>query len=63
MSVNKSIAIITTCPNCGSAVSFSKESTCRPFCSERCKMVDLDAWLNERYIVPAAAEEEDEPDY
>jgi endogenous inhibitor of DNA gyrase (YacG/DUF329 family) len=24
----------------------------RPFCSERCKMVDLGRWLNEEYVIP-----------
>lgn len=33
----------------------------RPFCSERCKLIDLDNWLAERYRVPSrpGAEEED----
>lgn len=26
----------------------------RPFCSERCKLIDLDRWLSERYRIPAA---------
>jgi len=28
----------------------------RPFCSERCKLVDLGAWATERYRVPAEDE-------
>jgi endogenous inhibitor of DNA gyrase (YacG/DUF329 family) len=24
----------------------------RPFCSRQCKLIDLDNWLNERYLVP-----------
>ena len=42
----------------------------RPFCSERCKLIDLDHWLSERYRIATAAERqgerpgagEDEPD-
>jgi len=32
-----------------------------PFCSERCKLLDLDGWLNERYKVsrPLMPEEEE----
>jgi endogenous inhibitor of DNA gyrase (YacG/DUF329 family) len=29
----------------------------RPFCSERCKLVDLGNWLDGAYAVPAAPEE------
>ena len=25
----------------------------RPFCSERCKLIDLDSWLSERYRIAA----------
>jgi len=31
-----------------------------PFCSRRCKTIDLGRWLGERYRMPAAAEGEDE---
>lgn len=30
------------------------ESAYRPFCSERCKMIDLGHWFNETYTVPVA---------
>jgi len=32
----------------------------RPFCSERCKLLDLDNWLEERYRVSAPAEAREE---
>ena len=37
----------------------------RPFCSTRCKMVDLGNWLNEAYRIPLAREQagEDADDY
>ena len=28
----------------------------RPFCSERCKLIDLDNWLSGRYRIPSPAE-------
>lgn len=38
------------CPNCEEAVS--AESPYRPFCSQRCKWVDLGHWLDGDYVVP-----------
>lgn len=32
----------------------------RPFCSERCKQIDLGAWADEQYKVPGAAEDEND---
>jgi len=33
-------------------VIWSAESPFRPFCSERCKLMDLGAWATEKYRVP-----------
>lgn len=46
------------CPRCGTQVAWAPTNRYRPFCSERCKMVDLGAWANEEYRL--AAEEDDE---
>ena len=48
-----------TCPQCGGPSSFAKSNRFRPFCSERCKMIDLGAWGNEDFRVPAEAPPED----
>jgi endogenous inhibitor of DNA gyrase (YacG/DUF329 family) len=40
-------------------VAWSAENRWRPFCSERCKLIDLGQWATEKYRVPA---EEQEPD-
>lgn len=45
------------CPICKKEVS-SEGNTNRPFCSERCKMIDLDNWLSERYRNSSPAETE-----
>ena len=45
------------CPRCGARTSFTRENRWRPFCSERCRMIDLGAWATESYRVPA--EEDD----
>jgi len=41
------------CPRCGVQSPFdAKANPFRPFCSERCKLVDLGAWASEAYRVP-----------
>jgi endogenous inhibitor of DNA gyrase (YacG/DUF329 family) len=47
------------CATCGCSFS-SEESDALPFCSERCRLVDLNRWLNEEYGLPS--EDEVEPD-
>lgn len=39
------------CPICGASVD-RKGSPNRPFCSERCKLIDLGAWASGRYAIP-----------
>jgi endogenous inhibitor of DNA gyrase (YacG/DUF329 family) len=39
------------CPICSEPVTWEGNSS-RPFCSERCRLVDLGAWVTERYRVP-----------
>lgn len=41
------------CPHCQKDSSFEKENTYRPFCSEKCKMIDLGEWFEENYKVPS----------
>ena len=40
------------CPHCATQVAWSSENKYRPFCSERCKMIDLGQWASEAYRVP-----------
>ena len=40
------------CPTCGKKVKWSPENQFRPFCSERCKQIDLGAWAEEKYKIP-----------
>lgn len=51
------------CPTCGQRVEWSEASKYRPFCSERCKTIDLGAWASDRYVVPGdpAAEADETP--
>ncbi len=41
-----------TCPQCAGESVWSADNTYRPFCSERCKLIDLGAWASESYRVP-----------
>ncbi len=41
-----------TCPTCKRPVEWSAASPWRPFCSERCKLIDLGAWAAERHAIP-----------
>jgi len=43
---------IVTCPQCKGASVFSPENAFRPFCSERCKLIDLGQWATESYTIP-----------
>ena len=40
------------CPTCGKEIEYSSANPWRPFCSERCKLIDLGAWASESYRVP-----------
>ncbi|UCE30330.1 MAG: DNA gyrase inhibitor YacG [Burkholderiales bacterium] len=51
-----------SCPTCGRKVQWRPESRFRPFCSERCRLVDLGGWAAERYAIPADAQGEQDPE-
>jgi hypothetical protein len=40
------------CPICGKPTQWQDNPT-RPFCSERCKLIDFGRWADEEYSVPA----------
>ena len=42
---------IAKCPSCDLPISIEPENEYRPFCSERCKMMDLGSWLEEKYAI------------
>ena len=49
------------CPHCRKEIEWIGNPF-RPFCSERCKMIDLGAWANEEYRVPGEPPPSDEED-
>ena len=54
------MARTVNCPTCAKQVEWKPENRFRPFCSERCKKIDLGAWANEEYRVSQSAPTEDE---
>ena len=42
------------CPTCGAPVEWTPDNVNRPFCSERCKLIDLGAWASEQHRIPDA---------
>ncbi len=41
------------CPQCGRLTFYSLENPTRPFCSERCKLIDLGQWADESFKIPS----------
>ena len=48
------------CPTCKHRIQW-ESNPFRPFCSERCRLLDLDGWLSEQYRVPTDQENSDVP--
>jgi uncharacterized protein len=48
------------CPICDRPAPPRTENASFPFCSPRCKQVELGKWLKEEYRVPTSATEDDE---
>jgi endogenous inhibitor of DNA gyrase (YacG/DUF329 family) len=46
------------CPQCGKP----RDQAHRPFCSKRCRDLDLGKWLNGSYAIPAVEADEEFPD-
>ncbi len=44
-------ARVVTCPTCKKQVQWTKAQKYRPFCSERCKLIDLGDWASEGHRI------------
>ncbi|OFZ14030.1 MAG: DNA gyrase inhibitor YacG [Bdellovibrionales bacterium RBG_16_40_8] len=49
--VNKKLV---KCPSCGKSAEYSSTNVYRPFCGERCQIIDLGDWASEKYAIPTA---------
>jgi len=51
------------CPCCGKrAILSAEQNPWRPFCSKRCKMIDLGAWADGSYRIPDTTQKPTEED-
>jgi endogenous inhibitor of DNA gyrase (YacG/DUF329 family) len=53
---------VVSCPTCGKKVEWTTANAFRPFCSDRCKQIDLGAWAEEKYTIPGATPEDNQDD-
>ena len=44
-------ATLVRCPQCGKSLEYRTDNPSRPFCSSRCKLIDLGAWAEERFSI------------
>ena len=44
--------LIVKCPTCKRSVPWTPEQEFKPFCSERCKLIDLGEWVMEEKRIP-----------
>ena len=54
--------LLVKCPNCGKKHDYYQSKPWSPFCSERCKLIDLGAWASEEHRIkgpPLPASEND----
>lgn len=54
--------LMIKCAQCETKFNYYS-SEFRPFCSERCKKIDLGHWFNESYVVPLKEEIQSEQDF
>jgi endogenous inhibitor of DNA gyrase (YacG/DUF329 family) len=50
---------IARCPRCGASTRLNAGNPWRPFCSQRCKLIDLGDWFGERFTIPADRQGQD----
>jgi endogenous inhibitor of DNA gyrase (YacG/DUF329 family) len=58
--MTKNTAPYVVCPQCGKEMIWDTGNRFRPFCSERCKLIDLGKWANEEYRIEQR--EQDQPE-
>lgn len=57
--MNSAKPLTVACPTCKKPVRWTSEEKFKPFCSERCKLIDLGDWATEAHKIPG--EELDDP--
>ena len=54
--------LLVKCPTCGTQTKYEGNEF-RPFCSERCKLIDFGAWASEQYSLPVEESSLTEEDF
>lgn len=57
MADQDSVQRTVPCPTCGKDAVWGPKNKWRPFCSERCRLIDLGEWLSEDKRIPGEPEE------
>ena len=60
MAPKKKSAKLLRCPTCGELVVFNSEDF--PFCTDRCRMIDLGRWIDGKYAIPGSAKDQKQQD-
>lgn len=50
---------IVKCPTCKTSVEWTKDALYRPFCSKRCRLIDLGEWASESHAIPGSNSEQE----
>jgi endogenous inhibitor of DNA gyrase (YacG/DUF329 family) len=58
--MSKDNPTVVKCPTCGKSVEWTEEARWRPFCSERCRLIDLGEWFSEEHRIPGVEQPEEE---
>lgn len=59
MTNTKNQAPKVNCPTCQKEMLWSTGNPNRPFCSERCKLIDLGEWASEGHAIPGRSVQEE----
>ncbi|HTM63569.1 MAG TPA: DNA gyrase inhibitor YacG [Gammaproteobacteria bacterium] len=51
-----------TCPTCGKKDTWKQDNKFRPFCSDRCKLIDLGDWASEKHRIEGDETKQDDED-
>ena len=62
MNIQKNSNITVSCPTCQKKVPWDVKHTSKPFCSERCKLIDLGEWAAGENKIPGDPAYSDNPD-
>ena len=51
--------LVVNCPSCNTAIAWVTSNRHRPFCSDRCRILDLGEWAVGNRVLPSDTEYDD----